>query len=201
MPFLVHEFSFMFYTACKKKKKKAPPFSSLSSHLYPLSPLPKATSNPIFSIFLPAIPFLGTKSTSGRNISLWFRINQKGDVFSCPPSRRAPLTSSLSPWMTGDLLTKIEKKDTFHHPLLSRCSNASAIIQLPYDHSAHGHSCQQKNRKQESPCEFDLTEDRFVTRLQVENRSPTAQKGTRHFSTLISAASSSYVKCTERLME
>lgn len=43
--------------------------------------------------------------------------------------------------------------------------------------------------------------DSFVTGLHVENRSPTTQKDTGHFSTLISVASSSYMKRTQHLTE
>lgn len=137
------------------------------------------------------------------SLSLSFCLFQTRSWASFPahPLRGLSSLLCLSWWTTRDLLTKIARKNTFHRLFLSRRLNASAIFQLPYDHSGHGHSCQQKTRKQESPCESDLTEDRFVTSLQVENRSPTAQKGTGHFSTLISEASSSYVKCTEHLME
>lgn len=180
----------MFYTACKKQNK-----AYLSYHLHPSSILSHYPRLPqiqlLFSTFLPAIPFPGTKS-KGRNVSLYVYFpNQKWGVFSSHPPGGLPSPLYLLLWTTGDLLTKIEKKSAFHRPFLSRCLNARAIFQLPYDHPTHGHSCQQKNRKQESPREFDLTEDRFVTSLQVKNRSPTAQKGTRHFSTLISAASGS----------
>ena len=147
-------------------KKKA----LLSHHLYPLSVpfhyprLPQI--QPLFSIFLPVIPFPGAKSTNGRNVSLSVLSKPGvGCLFLPTLLEVSPSPLYLSLWMTRDLLTKIEKKNTFHRSFLSRCLNARAIFQLPYDHPAHRHSCQQKNRKQESPCEFDLTEDRFVTSL------------------------------------
>lgn len=146
----------------------------------------------LFSTFLPAIPFSGNNPTSGRNVSP--SASSTSEIGHLLPPRGLSSPPHRSLWTTRDLLTKIAKKNTFHRPFLSRCLNARAIFQLPYDHSEHEHSCQQRTRKQESPCEFDLTEDRFVTSLQVENRSPTAQKGKGHFPTLIPEASSSYMK-------
>lgn len=147
----------------------------------------------LFSIFLLAILLLALTHQQQKSLSLCvFQIRRR--VTPAHPPRGLSSLLHLSLWTTRDLLTKIAKKNTFHRSFLSRCLHASAIFQLPYDHSEHEHSCQQKTRKQESPCESDLTEDRFVTSLQVENRSPTAQKGTGHFSTLIPEASSSYMK-------
>lgn len=159
---------------------------------------PKATSNWAFIFHFPSRPSFARHWIHQRHEYSPCAFQWKvGQLFLLPSPRGITSLIQLSLWTTRDWLTKIEKKNTFHHPFLSRCLNASAIFQLPYDHSEHRHSCQQE-RKQESPRESDLTEDRFVTSLQVENRSPTAQKGTGHFSTLISG---SYGKCTEHLME
>ena len=161
-------FNLCFIQHAKKQNK-----AYLSYHLHPSSIHPSSILSHyprlpqiqlLFSTFLPAIPFPGTKS-KGRNVSLYvYFSNQKWDVFSSHPPGGLPSPLYLLLWTTGDLLTKIEKKSAFHRPFLSRCLNARAIFQLPYDHPAHGHSCQQKNRKQESPREFD--------RRQVCHQSP-----------------------------
>lgn len=156
-------FNFVLYSMQKKKKPcflipsiPSPSPSTTQGYLKSNLYFPFSFQSPPFQALNPPMVEMSLSVLSKPEI---------GCLFLPTLLEVSPSPFYLSLWMTRDLLTKIEKKNTFHRSFLSRCLNARAIFQLPYDHPAHGHSCQQKNRKQESPCEFDLTEDRFVTSL------------------------------------
>ena len=128
--------------------------------------------------------------------------NQNWASFPAHTPRDPSSLLHLLLWTTRDLLPKIaKKKNTFHHPsYLGKCQSYLPTTLWPFWTRTQLSTEEQKTRK--SLCVWP-DRRQIVTSLQVENRSPTSQKGTGPFPLLSPRppAVTWNAKCTEHLME